>query len=91
MVVTKRQRKGKVRKNGTQETSRTRVRTSGETDSLPGWPSLHTADSGRAVEDTKHVKRRSQDRLRPLLWGRPALTPRGCTVLRLPDKTLSCN
>ena len=29
--------------------------------------------------------------MRPLLWGWPTLTPRGCTVHCLPNKTLSCN
>ena len=37
------------------------------------------------------IKRGSQDVLRPLLWGQPALTHWGCTILCLPNKTLSCN
>ena len=41
--------------------------------------------------EDKTYKERKQDGLRPLLWGRPTLTPRGCTILCLPNKTLSCN
>ena len=33
----------------------------------------------------------SQDGLRPLLWGRPALMPQECTILCLLNKTLRCN
>ena len=36
MVVAKRQRKGKAHKNGTKENLRTGVRTSDETNSIPG-------------------------------------------------------
>ena len=36
MAVTKRQRKGKARENDTKENLRTKVRTSGETNSPPG-------------------------------------------------------
>ena len=39
----------------------------------------------------KHIKGGSQDRLRPLLWDQPTLTPRGCTFLCLLNKTLSSN
>ena len=45
MVVAKRQRKENAPQNGTKVNLRTRVRISGETNSPPGWPSLHTADS----------------------------------------------
>ena len=45
MVVAKRQRKENAPQNGTKVNLRTRVRVSGETNSPPGWPSLHTADS----------------------------------------------
>ena len=37
------------------------------------------------------MKRGSQDRWKPLLWGQSALMPPGCTILCLPNKTLSCN
>ena len=46
--MAKRQRKEKARKNGTEENPRTGVRASGETNSSPGQPSLHTAGSGGA-------------------------------------------
>ena len=38
MLVAKRQRKRKARKNGTKENPRTGVRTSGETNMPPSWP-----------------------------------------------------
>ena len=41
--------------------------------------------------EDKMYKKTKQDRLRPLLWRRPTLTLRGCTILCLPNKTLSCN
>ena len=37
------------------------------------------------------IRRGSQDVLRPLLCGQPALTHWRCTILCLPNKTLSCN
>ena len=43
MAGAKRQRKEKACKNVTKENPRTRVRTSGETNSLPGYPNLHRA------------------------------------------------
>ena len=41
--------------------------------------------------ETKCIKRGNQDGLRPLLWGWPVLKHRGCTILCLPNKILSCN
>ena len=38
MVVTKRQRKGKARENGTKENPHAEVRTSCETNTPPSWP-----------------------------------------------------
>ena len=72
MKVAKRQRKKKACENGTKENLRTRVRISGETNSPPGWPSLHTADSEGG---DKWIKAGSQEGLRSLLWGQPALMP----------------
>ena len=46
MSMAKRQRKEKPTENGTKENAPTGVRTSGETNSSPGQPSLHTAGSG---------------------------------------------
>ena len=46
IVVAKRQRKEKAHKNRKKECPRTRVRTTGETNSSSGWPSLHKAGSG---------------------------------------------
>ena len=46
IVVAKRQRKEKAHKNRKKECARTRVRTTGETNSSSGWPSLHKAGSG---------------------------------------------
>ena len=45
MAVAKGQRKEKARKNRTKESPRTRVRTSGKTNSPPGQTSLHKAAS----------------------------------------------
>ena len=39
-------RKGKARENRTKEGLRTGVRTSGRTNSTPGWPNLHRAGPG---------------------------------------------
>ena len=78
-MVAKRQRKVKAWENGTKENLRTRVRPSGDTNTRPSW--LAQFAQGRlSREETNRVKRRSQDRLRPLLWGRLALTPRGYTI-----------
>ena len=41
-------------------------------------------------EETKHIKRGSQDWLGPLLCSWPALMPQGCTILCLSNTTLSC-
>ena len=46
MVVAKRQRREKPTKNRTKERSRTGVRTSGKTNSPPGYSNLHRAGSG---------------------------------------------
>ena len=59
-----------------------------ETNRAPGQRNLHRAGSGGG---DRTYEERSQDGLRPLLWGRPTLTPRGCTILCLPSKILSCN
>ena len=88
MVVAKRQRRENAPQNGTKVNLRTRVRISGETNSPPGWPSLHRAD---AEGGDKWIKGGSQDGLRSFLWGQPALTPWGCTLLCLLNKTQSCN
>ena len=70
------------------ENPRTGMRTSGETNSPPGQPSLLRAVSGGG---DKCMKTGSQDGLRPPHWGQPALMPRRCTFLCLLNKTLSCN
>ena len=59
------------------------MRTSGKTNSPPGSPNLHRAGSGG--EGKKKIEPLSL----PLL-GRPALTPRGCIFLCLPNQT-ECN
>ena len=46
MSVAKRQRKEKAHKNRTKDGLRTRMRTSGETNSPPGQPDLPRAGSG---------------------------------------------
>ena len=71
MVVAKRQRKGKAHKNGTKENLRTRVRTSGET--KPSWLAQFTWGRLRGRRQTD--ERRKPRPLRPLLLGRPTLTP----------------
>ena len=58
IVVAKRQRKGKAHENGTKENLRTRVRTSGETNSPLGQPNLHRAGSGGG---DKQIRGGSQD------------------------------
>ena len=55
IVVAKRQRKEKASENRTKEGPRTRVRPSGKTNSPPGQPNLHRADSGGG--EIKHIKR----------------------------------
>ena len=84
MAVAKRQRKAETCENGTKENPRTGVRTSGETNSPPGQPNLCGVGSGGG---DKTFKKRSQEGLRPLLCGRPALMSQGCTILCLPNKT----
>ena len=56
-------KKGEAPKNGKKEGPRTRVKTSGETNSPPGYPSLHRAGSGGGV---KHIK--SETNLSPSLF-----------------------
>ena len=43
MAVAKRQRKGKAHENGTKEKPKVGMRTSGETNSPPGYPTLPRA------------------------------------------------
>ena len=52
-------RKGKARENRTQEGPRTRVRTSGRTNT-PGWPNLHRAGPGGG-ETCKKRSQRARD------------------------------
>ena len=83
MVMAKRQRKEIARENGGKENPRTRVRTSGETNSLPGYTNLHRAASGGG---DNHIKRGAKTKpLSFYMW--PALMPRGCTILCLLNKT----
>ena len=63
MGVAKRQRRRKAHKNGAKGNLRTRVRTSDETNS----PICIGQAQGRGGD--KGIKGRSQDELRPLLWG----------------------
>ena len=46
-------RKGRARENETKEGPRTGVRTSGKTNTTPGWPNLHRTGPGR----DKHINR----------------------------------
>ena len=86
MAVAKRQRKGKGHENGAKENLQTGMRNSDETNTPLSW--LAQFAQGRLIgEETKSIKRGSQDGLRPLLWGQPALTPQECTILCLPNKT----
>ena len=86
MVMAKRQRKRKTCENGTKEDMWTGVRTSGETNTPLSW--LAQFAQGRLIgEETKNIKKGSQDGLRLLLWGQPALTPQECIILCLPNKT----
>ena len=90
-------RKGKARENRTKEGLRTGVRTSGSTNSTPGWPSLHRAGPG---EEKTHKKRSQRPRvslshvrvslslsLSSRLLGQHALTPQGCIFLYFLNKT----
>ena len=83
MAVAKRKRKEKACKNGTKENPRTRVRTSGETNSPPGQPNLNRADSGGGE---KAYKKRSP-RLSLSLLGLVTLMPPEYIFLCLPNKT----
>ena len=88
MAVAKRQRKEKACKNGTKENPRTRVRTSGETNSPPGQPNLHMAGSGEGGKKKK--KRGANIEPRALLFtsfGQARPHARGCICLCLPNKT----
>ena len=58
MAVAKRQRKGKAHENGTKEKPKVGMRTSGETNSPPGYPTLPRAGSGGGGSS---YKKRSQD------------------------------
>ena len=69
MVVAKKQKRRKACENGARENSRTRVRTSCETNS----PNCIVQAQGGGGD--KGIKGGSQAGLRPLLWGQPALTP----------------
>ena len=69
---------------------RTRERTSGKTNTPPSWLALICIRQVQG-EETKHINRGSQDGLRSLLWGWHILMSQGCTMLCLPNKTLSCN
>ena len=91
MVVAKRQRKGKAPENGTKENPQTRVRTSDETNTHPSWPAqvAYKYSAGSRRGGDKCIKEGSQDGLRLLLWGQPALMPQGCTILC--QIKLSCN
>ena len=55
----------------------TRVRTSGETNMPPSWLALICIGQAKGGGQTRHIKRGSQDVLRPLLWSKPTLTPLG--------------
>ena len=70
MAVSKRQRKGKACENGTKWTG---VRTSGGTN-MPLSQLTQFAQGRLRREQTKCIKRGSQDELGLLLWGQPALT-----------------
>ena len=90
MAVAKRQRKRKAHKKGTKEKFTDLSKNLSETNTPPSWLALLYI--GQAQErGEKCIKRGSQDRLRPLLWGWPTLTSQGCTVHCLPNKTLSSN
>ena len=86
MVVAKR-KKGKVRENRTKEGLRTRVRTSGKTNSPPGNPIY----IGQAQGEEKNIKGGAN--IEPgllfslYLLGQPAHMPQGCVFLCLPNKT----
>ena len=53
MVAAKRQEREKDHENRTKEGPRTRVRTSGKTNSTLGWPNLHRAGSGGGEKNIK--------------------------------------
>ena len=86
MVVAKR-KQGKVRENRKEEGPRTRVRTSGKTNSPPGNPVY----IGQAQGEEKNIKRGAKIELGSLfslrLLSQLALMPRGCIFLCLPNKT----
>ena len=78
-MVAAKTRKGKARENRTKEGLRTGVRTSGRTNSTPGWPNLHRAGPGGG----KNIKRRAKGSGLCLLFaslGWHALIP-GCIFL----------
>ena len=58
---------------------------------------IHTANSLHCIPETNNTVKQLYSnwkikmKKRPLLWGRPILTPREYTILCLPNKTPSCN
>ena len=88
MAVAKRQRKEKPAKMEQKKIQGPGVRTSVKQTALLASPIY--IGQAQQVGD-KHINGGSQDRLRPLLCSWPTLTPQGCTLLCLWNKTLSCN
>ena len=66
------------------------MRKSGETNMPPSWLALICIGQVQE-EETKHIKRGSQDGLMSLLWGWHILMPQECAIVCLPNKSLSCN
>ena len=64
------------------------MRNSDETNTPPSWLTLICREQEKGKEKQTY-NRGSQVRLRPLLWGWPALKPWRRTILCLPNKALS--
>ena len=91
MVVAKRQRKGNAKEKGTKEKSldlSENLRRNKHVSHF--WLALICIRQA-CGEETKIIQIGISDGLRSLLRGWPALMPQGCTILCLPNKTLSGN
>ena len=90
MVVAKRQGREKpikIEQGRSKEGPRTGVRTSGGTNSTPGWPSSHSAGPGRRVHTAQaqgggqNTKRGAKGPELSLLFVFGSACPRGCIFL----------
>ena len=83
MVVAKRQRKEKARKDGTKENLQMEWEPQVKQTALLASPAYIGQAQGK---ETKHIKRGAKTEPASFL-GQPTLMPQGCTIFCLPNKT----